>query len=148
LSWVKELSENVIPDLKYFHVHFKKQKMESGKYEQFVLLKGFPGNDLRKVILTPSMYELFLKFAKKKKDEGDDWLEIRPKSYNISKKVFDINDYNEVKRLLIALLDSIFGKENWTTNHHFNPLKNTLFEMSEKRDRKIRLALLAENISI
>jgi len=148
LSWVKELSENVIPDLKCFHVHFKKQKMESGKYEQFVLLKGFPGNELRKVILTPSMYELFLKFAKKKKEEGDDWLEIKPKSYNVSEKAFDINDYNEVKRLLIALLDSIFGKENWTTNHHFNPLKNTLFEMSEKRDRKIRLALLAKNISM
>ena len=148
LSWVKELSENVIPELKHFHVHFRKQKTASGKYEQLALLKGFPGKDLRKVALTPTMYDLFLKFAKRKKEDGDDWLEIKPKSYNTAGKTFDINDYNEVKRLLVAILDGVFGKENWTPDHHLNPLKNVLFEMSEKRDRKIRLALLAENISL
>ena len=145
LSWVKELSENIIPDAKDLYVYFEKQKNASGKYEHCVSLRGLPGNNKRKVKLTPASYELFLKFADKRRSE-DDWLEIKPKSYKTTENKFDINDYNEVKRLLVSLLDGMFGKENWTNTHHLNPLKNTLFEMSEKRDRKIRLILPIENI--
>ncbi len=148
LSWVKELAENVIPKAQHFYISFKKGKNKKGKREQFVLLNGLPGGSERKVSLTPVVYELFLKFAKRKKENGDDWLEIKPKSYNISEKVFDINDYNEIKRLLIALLDGIFGKGNWTQDHHLAPLKNTLFEMSERRERKIRLAIPTKNIDL
>ena len=122
-------------------------KNDSGKYEQHVFLKGLPGNSKRKVRLTPASYELFLKFAHRRKT-GKDWLEIKPKSYKVSENNFDINDYNEVKRLLISLLDGMFGKQNWTDTHHLNPLKNTLFEMSERRDRKIRLILPIVNIFI
>ncbi|MEE9363589.1 MAG: hypothetical protein V3U92_13405 [Cellulophaga sp.] len=147
LSWVKELSENIIPDTKDLYIYFEKQKNDSGKYEHYVSLKGLPGNNKRKVKLTPASYELFLKFAHKRKSGGD-WLEIKPKSYKTAENRFDINDYNEVKRLLISLLDGIFGKQNWTDTHHLNPLKNTLFEMSERRDRKIRLILPIENIFI
>jgi len=147
LSWVKELSENVIPEAQQLRVIFEKNKLPNGKHQYIVFLKGFPGTDKRKIKLTPSMYALFLKFAHKKLDQ-DTWLEIKPKNNPSSQKMFDINDYNEVKRLLIALLDGLFGKENWTTNHHLNPLKNTLFEMSEKRDRKIRLAIPSSNISL
>ena len=145
LSWVKELSENIIPATKDLYIYFEKHKNEAGKFEQFVSLKGLPGNNKRKVKLTPASYELFLKFALKRKS-GDDWLEIKPKSFKTAEKNFDINDYNEVKRLLTSLLDGIFGKQNWTDAHHLIPLKNTLFEMSEKRDRKIRLILPIENI--
>ena len=146
LSWVKELSENVIPIAQYFHIDFIKQKNIRGKQEQFVLLKGMPGDSKRKVSLTPALYELFLKFAERKKNVSDDWLEIKPKSYDGSEKKYDIKDYNEIKRLLVALLDGLFGKENWTQDHHLKPLKDMLFEMSEKRERKIRLAIPAENI--
>lgn len=145
LSWVKELSENIIPDTKDLYIYFEKHKNDSGKYEQYVFLKGLPGNNKRKVKLTPASYELFLKFALKRKS-GDDWLEIKPKSYKTEANNYDINDYNEVKRLLTSLLDGMFGKQNWTDTHHLNPLKNTLFEMSEKRDRKIRLIVPIENI--
>ncbi|OUS02853.1 hypothetical protein A9Q86_02045 [Flavobacteriales bacterium 33_180_T64] len=145
LSWVKELSENIIPEAKGLYLYFEKHKNNSGKYEHYVSLKGLPGNTKRKVKLTPASYELFLKFAHKRKS-GDDWLEIKPKSYKTAENNFDINDYNEVKRLLISLLDGMFGKQNWTDSHHLNPLKKTLFEMSEKRDRKIRLIVPNDNI--
>ncbi len=147
LSWVKELAENVIPVSQNFFINFKKQKSAVGKLEQFVLLKGLPGGSERKVLLTPASYELFLRFATRKKTHKDDWLEIKPKNFD-SAKSYDINDYNEIKRLLIALLDGIFGKENWTRDHHLQPLKDTLFEMSEKRERKIRLAVPPRNLSM
>jgi len=145
LSWVKELSENIIPETKGLSIYFEKQKNESGKYEHIVSLKGLPGKNKRRIKLTRASYELFLKFAQKRKS-GEDWLEIKPKSYKTTENNFDINDYNEVKRLLVSLLDGMFGKQNWTDTHHLNPLKNTLFEMSERRDRKIRLVVPIENI--
>ena len=146
LSWVKELSETVFPIARNFHIHFNIQRNTNGKIERFVFLKGLPGDSNRKVILTPALYELFLTFAKRKKNGVENWLEIKPKNYKGSEKQFDINDYNEIKRLLSALLDGLFGKENWTQDHHLKPLKNMLFEMSEKRKRKIRLAIPPENI--
>lgn len=148
LSWVKELSEDVIPIARNFHIHFNIQKNAEGKTERFVVLKGLPGDDKRKIILTPALYELFLTFAKSKKNGDENWLEIKPKSYKGDVKQFDIKDYNEIKRLLSALLDGLFGKENWTRDHHLNPLKNMLFEMSPKRKRKIRLAVPPKNITI
>ncbi len=147
LSWVKELAENVIPDSDDFHIKFLKNKLSSGKMEHFVFLKGFPGTEKRKVKLTPALFELFSKFAQRRKSDNN-WLEIKPKNFSMSKKTFDINDYNEVKRLLVALLDGVFGKDSWTVDNHLNPLKNTLFEMSEKRDRKIRLKIPQDNISL
>ena len=147
LSWVKELAENVIPSSEHFYVKFNKIKNNKDKFEQFVMLKGLPGGNERKVKLTPALYNLFLKFAQQKKEQGDDWLEIKPKNFELS-RTYDINDHNEIKRLLTALLDGIFGKENWTRDHHLNPLKNSLFEMSEKRERRIRLALPPENIDL
>ena len=99
-------------------------------------------------MLSPTLYELFLKFAQRRSNSEDQWLEIKPKNFAIGNKTFDINDYNEVKRLTNAILDGVFGKKNWTTDHHYNPLKNTLFEMSERRDRKIRLKIPKENITL
>ena len=60
---------------------------------------------------------------------------------------YDINDHNEIKRLLQSLLDGLFGLSAWTKEQHYVPLKEGLFELSHKRERKIRLKLLPENIS-
>lgn len=147
LSWVKELAENVIPEANKLWLAFDKERLK-GKTHQFVLVRGLPGENPRKISLSPGNYDLFLKFAKLRLEQKDDWLEIKPKNHSFSGKQFDINDYNEIKRLLSSLLDGLFGKENWTKNHHFVPLKNTLFEQSEKRSRKIRLAIPPENITL
>ncbi|MEX0273538.1 MAG: hypothetical protein AB3N16_04090, partial [Flavobacteriaceae bacterium] len=148
LSWVKELSENVIPSALQMKIGFGKRKGDKGKLKQFVILKGFPGNSEREITLTPVLFNLLLTFADRKKNGPSEWLEIKPKRSEYSSKQFDINDHNEVKRLLVALLDGLFGKDTWTQEHHLKPLKSTLFEMSEKRERKIRLAIPPENISL
>ena len=148
LSWVKELSENVIPMARLLKIDFFKSGKSSAQKNQMVSLGGFPGNSDRKITLTPAMFNLFLKFAERRKSHVDDWLEIKPKNSLHPKKEYDINDHNEIKRLLHSLLDGLFGKGNWTKDHHLKPLRNTLFEMSAQRERKIRLAVPAENISL
>lgn len=139
LSWVKELSENVLPLVEHFKLSFEKNKT--------VVVQGI-GNDKRKVVLTPTVYQLLLKFAQNRKSPQDEWLEIKPKSTIGTRKNYDINDYNEIKRLLTTLLDGLFGKGNWTQEHHLKPLKKLLFQMSEKRERKIRLAIPPDNITL
>ena len=148
LSWVKELSESVIPIAQHLKIDFSNLKLSGGKKEQSVSFKGFPGNSERRITLTPALFNLLLKFAERRKNVADDWLEIKPKNSIHHKKDYDINDHNEIKRLLFALLDGLFGKGNWTQDHHLKPLKAALFEMSAQRERKIRLAVPAENISI
>lgn len=147
LSWVKELAENVIPDIRQLYIKFISEMNNSDTKTHYVVLHGFPGPEERKIILTPALFQLFLKFAERKKNNEDGWLEIKPKNFEVSKN-YDINDYNEIKRLLVALLDGLFGKNSWTVDLHLNPLKNTLFERSNKRERKIRLASPPENISL
>lgn len=144
LSWVKELSENILPSPENFKLSFEKKKVNQ-KQHNYVVIHGI-GNRERKVALTPSIFDLFLKFAENKKNHKNDWLEIKPKNFMSSSKIYDINDYNEIKRLLTTLLDGLFGKGNWTREHHFVPMKELLFEMSEKRERKIRLAIPPDNI--
>lgn len=146
MSWVKELAENVIPKSENLSLIFSKTLNKTGKLEQYIHLNGFPGSKERKVSLSGAHYNLLLKFAQHKKSEAfDDWLEIKPKNYEHNKE-FEINDHNQIKRLLSAILDNLFGKENWSKDHHYIPLKNTLFQMSEHKARKIRLALPKENI--
>jgi len=67
LSWVKELAENIIPPAQQLFMTFVKSKNDKGRFENAVILKGFPGGHERKVIFTPTLYELFLKFAERKK---------------------------------------------------------------------------------
>lgn len=147
LSWVKELAENVIPETANFYLRFDRSTTAGAKMNRKVFLKGLPGGNEREVQLTPALYQLFFEFAQRKKEGIDPWLEIKPKNFDRSIR-YDINDHNEIKRLLSALLDGIFGKENWTRDHHQIPLKNTLFEMSVKRERRIQLALPPENIKL
>lgn len=147
LSWVKELTETIIPQPHQLKLTFGKKRKSKGKNIYEVALLGFPGDAERTVQLTPALYKLFKTFADRKMHSEGGWLEIKPKNFDTSKN-YDINDHNELKRLVEALLDGLFGKKNWTKDMHFTPLKNTLFEMSENRERKIRLLLPKENIYI
>lgn len=145
LSWVKELIEDVIPSSKNLRIRLTKQQNTVGKQNLIVMMDGFPGDKERSTVLTPALYELLEKFVKAKTDGNDSWLEIKPKN-SVARKNYDINDYNEIKRILTAMLDGLFGKTNWTRDKHLVPLKDSLFEMSEKRERKIRLAIPKSNI--
>lgn len=147
LSWVKELTETVIPEPYQLKLLFPKTARNRSESSCSITLIGFPGDDNRIVNLTPALYRLLKTFASRKLSAKDDWLEIKPKNFDDS-KTYDINDHNELKRLLEAMLNGLFGKKNWTKDKHYNPLKNTLFEMSENRERKIRLLIPKENIHI
>lgn len=147
LSWVKELTDNTIPDSNSLSISFLINR-ESDRVVRYVLFEGFKGPVNSKVQLTGAQFDLLYNFAQLRKSDSDDWLEIRPKNTPSKNKKFDIGDYNEVKRLLQALLDGIYGKGNWSKAQHFNPLKETLFELSKKRERKIRLRLLPNNIQL
>lgn len=146
LSWVKELAENSIPEPSNLRMDLKIFRSDSGVCHD-VIFFGFPGNKERKVSLTATQYGLIHQFAIAKCSKENDWLEIKPKN-TISKKQYDIKDHNEVKRLLGALLDGLYGKGNWTKELHLQPFKETLFELSKKRERKIRLRLPPENIGL
>ncbi len=147
LSWVKELAQNIIPGPEIIHLSFIRKKNEKGKFENIVKIKGFPGKENRDILLSPMSYELLLKFAQRKNSGDNQWLEIKPKNETRSGKVYDIKDHNEIRRLIQALLDGLFGKGKWKKEQHFLPLKNCFFEMSEKRERKIRLKIPASNLS-
>ncbi|MBR9855699.1 MAG: hypothetical protein GYB37_14160 [Algicola sp.] len=147
LSWVKELTETVIPTAHQLQLYFKRRNNSADPNKCEVTLKGFPGQADRVISLTPALYKLLKTFAERRLAVSEDWLEIKPKNFDGS-KTYDINDHNELKRLIQALLNGLFGKQNWTKDKHFIPLKNTLFEMSENRERKIRLQLPKENIYI
>lgn len=148
MSWVKELSLNLIPEAHNLFFSFLKQKNAEGKFEHLVFVKGLPGTKEREVSLSVGNYNLLYKFAKAKTATQETWLEIKPKNEQRASKEYDIKDHNEIKRLLNALLDGLFGKEKWSKEQHYLPLKNSLFEMSEARERKIRLKVPVENLSI
>lgn len=149
LSWVKELSENILPGPHQLFLSFGREKQESGKFTHWVSLRGFfSGEDNRKLPLTPALFELCLRFAHRKTKTQDGWLEIKPKSESRPSKDYDINDHNQIKRLLVALLNGLYGKDCWTKEHHLEPLRTTLFERSEKRERKVRLRIPTPNITL
>ena len=147
LSWVKELTETVIPTPNQLKLFFFRSTGQDKKDSFQVSLQGFPGEESRVVLLTPALYRLFKLFAERKLGGTEGWLEIKPKNFEVSRN-YDINDHNEIKRLVTSLLDGLFGKQSWTKDKHFVPLKTTLFEMSEHRERRIRLLLPKENIYI
>ncbi|WP_318310024.1 hypothetical protein [Flagellimonas crocea] len=147
LSWVKELTETVIPEPHLLKLVFGKPNKRSSGNGTSVTLLGFPGEKDRTVQLTPALYNLLKTFAERKKNTNEGWLEIKPKNF-IASKNYDINDHNELKRLLESILNGLFGKGNWTKEKHYEPLKTSLFQMSENRERKIRLHLPKENITI
>lgn len=146
LSWVKELSSIIIPGPTQLFLSFSKEKNEKQKYEHIINLQGIPGKS-DPIILTPGMFNLLLKFGAKKLD-GSDWLEVKPKNDPRSDYTYDIKDHNELRRLLAALLDGIFGKNQWTKEQHEQPLKQSLFDSPPDMERKIRLAIPKENLIV
>jgi len=148
MSWVKELSLNLIPEAHNLFLSFLKQKNAVGKFENLVFVKGLPGTKEREVALSSGNYNLLHKFAQVKIENENPWLEIKPKNEQRVSKEYDIKDHNEVKRLLNALLDGLFGKDKWSKEQHYLPLKDSLFEMSEARERKIRLKIPSVNLKL
>ena len=148
MSWVKELSESIFPDPKHVHLVLSKTKNEHGKWKGQVQVMGLRSTDTKTFELTSSLFDLLQTFVSKRIENiGDGWLEIKPKN-DMRDKTYDINDHNQIKRLSHALLDGIFGEAHWNKNVDEPALRECLFEMSEKRDRKIRLRLKRDHLSI
>ncbi len=79
---------------------------------------------------------------------NEKWLEIKPKHNPRPDRDYEINDHNEIKRLTTTLLDGIYGKNNWRKEVHEAPFKSQIYDLSRKRERKISLAIPAENLQI
>ena len=142
MSWVKELAEPIIPDKSQLKLILHKIEGSNSQFE----LQGIPGVEAKRIALSNTNFALLHRFAHQKKNGQDPWLEIKPKGDSRSGKTYDINDYNEIKRLMIAMLDGLYGKNVWSKEHHFQPLKNGLFVNSENRDRRVQLSLSPEQI--
>ena len=147
LSWVKDMAETLEGNAKSLRMHIFKRKNAKGKFD-FLINLGGVFEEQKDIVLSKSQHELIMKFAKRRIDSKDGWLEIKPKNALISSRDYDINDYNEIKRLLQAILDGQIGKGAWTKEQHELPLKNILLERSSDRERKIRLTLDPKNIEI
>ncbi len=148
LSWVKDISETIKINPENIFLKLEKIKSDSGKLENIIWIKGIKNPEYSKVRLSNNMFPKLQKFASKKKHEEEAWLEIKPKSDNHKNIDYDIKDYNEIKRLTHVILDGIYGKGVWDKNKHEEPFKEAFFEMSERRDRKIRLRIPKNNIEI
>jgi len=146
LSWVRELTETAQPVLaKAVRLHLLPHRTVS--------LEGLRNVDTysseQLITLTPANFELLKRFAERRKnDPQGGWLEIKPKHDSRSRKVYDIRDHNELRRLAHALLDGLYGAGNWARDQHELPLKTALFETDDARPRTIRLALPPEAISL
>jgi hypothetical protein len=148
MSWVKELSESIFPDPRQLQITLSKTKNEQGKWKGQVQIIGLRSTGPKTFELTSSLFDLLQTFVSKRIERhGEGWLEIKPKN-DLRDKTYDINDHNQIKRLSHALLDGIFGEAHWNKNVDEPALRECLFEMSEKRDRKIRLRLKKDHLSI
>ncbi|MEN0047369.1 MAG: hypothetical protein AAF806_09955 [Bacteroidota bacterium] len=147
MSWVKELVENPFPLASKLYLGFKLQKKDTGTLERQVVLEGYPNKMKSHLTLSRAPFELFLKFAQKKKEE-DAWLVIKPKNDKRDKVNFDISDHNQIKRIVTAMLDQLHGKDSWTTEQHYTPFRNALFELSSEKERRIRLAIPREQLDL
>ena len=149
MSWMKELSENPALLPQQLFLAFKRTRLASGKFGhevQLTLPPHFHGNDIR---LTRSRYNLLYKFAERKlrpDPEQGEWLEIKPKNDARQNRTYDIKDHNEMKRLIDNLLEEVFAKKEVPVYRQF--LKDALFEVSDQQDRKIRLRIPRDNISL
>lgn len=145
LSWVKDLTERIA--IKSEDIYFHLSKVKTGRtFQNTLATRGILDGSTKTINLTNKNYDLLSRFVTKRK--SGDWLEIKPKSDNRSGKSYDINDHNEIKRLLASVLDGIYGKELWSKTEHEQPLKAALFEISKEQERMIQLAIPADNCSI
>ncbi|MEM9916746.1 MAG: hypothetical protein AAF990_01545 [Bacteroidota bacterium] len=147
LSWVKELSEFVVPQPGHLYLYFDRHKSASGKVVHIIRLKGLPWPAELPLTLTRSPFNLLLKFAQHKQQEADGWLEIKPKKGSRNGKEYDIQDHNQLIRLLSSLLDEVARQQGGTSLDR-KQLKEVLFESSPERERLIRLRIPPVNLHI
>lgn len=145
LSWVKELVQELQISPSHVSIAITHQKKD-GRLVHTVEIEGLPGIGARRINLTPAHHEVLKKFCKKRLD-GEGWLEVKPKN-NRQGRLYDLQDYNQIKRLLHSMLDGLFGADNWTKDKHEKPLKEALFEWSREKDRRVRLRLDPAQISV
>ena len=139
LSWVKELSENVHKDAVKWNMKLSKNMIDQDRVERLVNLKI--GSKNYEVQLSETHFNLMESFVNRRteQDQEGGWLEIKPKNDNRSGKTYDIQDYNQLKRLTQAMLDGMYGKGNWSQDVHGQSFKDMIFEKSEKHPRMIRI---------
>jgi len=147
LSWVKELSENTIDTREPLNLSMSQRKKDGRIQQEATLRIGVKEYNIE---LTDTYYLLLRTFVQKKmsSDDEETWLEIKPKNNARDGKIYDIQDYNQVKRLLKALLDGMYGKGNWSKEIHENGLKNSLFEKSDTYPRLLRLKIDKSNLEV
>jgi len=148
LSWVKELSERIMPRVDDLYLKLWKSKNDKHRYEYKAQIGGISVDADPEIKLSSTAFDLLSKFGNARLHDDEGWLEIKAKGETRKSKTYDINDYNEIKRLMKAMLDGLFGEGAWSAVNHEQPLKAALFEMSKKRDRKIRLRIPKERIEI
>lgn len=148
LSWVKDLTEKISSSSNNIFLKAFRIKKNEKSYVNKLSIKGLNGAKENVIDLSHKNFDLMNKFITEKKNDGEGWLEIKPKSNERSGKIFEINDHNEIKRLLTSILDGVYGKGLWSKVEHEIPLKSILFEMSSQRERKIRLLVPASNIEV
>ena len=147
LSWVKDLTERI--QIKSKDISLKLSKIKSGRsFINILAIDGLIDKESKEVSLTNKNYDLLKLFVDRKKVTGDGWLEIKPKSNNRTGKIYDINDHNEIKRLTHSILDGVYGKGLWSKSEHEIPLKEILFEVSNEKERVIRLAISKESLFV
>ena len=146
LSWVKDLTQKISSTSRDIFLKAFRIKAGGKSYANKLSLSGLNGTSEKSIDLSQKNFDLIQKFMDKKMNTHEGWLEIKPKSDSRSGRVFDINDHNEIKRLLVSILDGIYGKGLWSKAEHEVPLKAILFEMSSQRERKIRLSVPASNL--
>ena len=148
LSWVKDISETLSVIKNQLSLKIGKRKLDDGKWEHIAMVGGIFNIKNKETHISKSNFALLEKFITQRKNGSDGWLEIKPKNDSRDGKIYDINDYNEVKRLIHTLLDGLFGKGLWSKDQHEKPLKEALFEISKNRDRKIRLSVANEMLEV
>lgn len=147
LSWVKELAEHVLPAPHQMGLSFFTKKVESGRMDHFITLTVPSIAYHESIKLTKSRHQLLFKFAQALKS-NDPWLEIKPKNDPRQNRAYDINDHNEIKRLIDNLLDEIHGKSNWEPSVERPFLKDALFEFSPDERRKVKLRIAEKRINL
>lgn len=141
LSWIEELSQKQHHQEDEGGFLFFQQHKQGSKWINEIILRLPPLFPVQKISLTEKNYVLLLKFAQRKKEKPEaGWLEIQPKSNNA--KIYDIRDYNEINRLLDALL----AQQTTASEQDKKWLKENLFEYG--RQRHLRLRFSAENIHL
>lgn len=135
LSWVKEIVESAseVNQIRFDNTKLKIQLLESSK----VKISGLGNGKSYEVKLTNTQFEWLSIFIKKRlnKDPKDQWLSIPT----------DLPNEHATPRLLKAILNGVFGKEEWLGQDHFSSFIDCF---RDRKNGKLRLRLLPENISL